>query len=604
MAGSKLSLSLLLLSVYCFLLLRVGSSREHGVHVKRVLIEGDILLGGLLPIHEPGPGGECGHVSVPGVQALEAMLFAIDRVNRDSSLLPGISLGVHVIDTCSDALRSVQGAMTFVHQDRGREEAFCADGSRPIHRKHKQPVCVIGPASRKEAPHVVAELLGLFKVPQISFSSTTSGLLPEFEYFFQTAPSETTQAAVLSDIMKALGWNYVSLVVTDERFYEQNADAFQTEAKMSGICIATYQKIPQDADADDIDRVIQRLLSSPRAVGVVVFSTAQQASSLLTAAERMGAAGRFVWLGGETWHRIDVLTASRGESVITLAHDQESVQLKEFAEYFSKLRAHNNRRNPWFGEYWEHHIKCVSESLSQGGVGEPCTCTVPTGEEDITVSQHKWARGVLDAVTAVSRALDHMQQEVCPRGRHGHRQCQEMSNQLDTELLRKFIANVTFTVARGEEVKFDSTRITPLTLPERFNVFSIHNKDGNTRFQEVGQWDGFSPSPLGLNPQSIRWPGHAEDNEDASSSSVQEEGTVLKEDDIPKSVCSDPCSPGERKVYQSGDTCCWVCARCATGEYLKDDVTCEECPEGQRANQDFSACEPTNEDEDADDIDD
>ncbi|XP_019639294.1 PREDICTED: metabotropic glutamate receptor-like [Branchiostoma belcheri] len=526
MAGVRFSLCLVLVSACCFSLLGVGSSREHGE--KHVLLGGDLVLGGLFPLHAAWPNGTCGHVSVPGIQALEAMLFAVDKVNRESSLLPNISLGVHVLDTCMDPSRSVQAAMTFVHTAGGTEDAMCADGSVPLHRRHahKRPVCVIGPASRQEALPVVAELLGFFKVPQISFSAATSDLVPEFEYLFQSAPSETTQAAILSAIVQTLGWNYVSLVVTDGRYYQQNAQAFQEEAKKSGrgICIASQLRIPHDADSADIDRVVQQLLRYPRAVGVVVFTTARQASSLLAAAKRLGAAGRFVWLGGETWHSKDVLRSSRGESVITLAHDhdQDSAMLKEFAEYFSKLRPHNNRRNPWFGEYWEHHIQCVSESLSQGGAGDPCVCT---GEEDVTVSQHEWVRGVLAAVRAVARAAHDMQQAVCPRS--GRRPCDVKLRQ-DTDILTKFIANVT---------------------------------------------------------------------------SGEEEEVMLREGGIPRSVCSDPCPAGHRKVSQTGDACCWLCVRCAPGEYLKDDVTCEHCPEGQRANQDLSACEPTNESEDVDDVD-
>ncbi|XP_078699736.1 metabotropic glutamate receptor 7-like [Branchiostoma floridae x Branchiostoma belcheri] len=502
--------------------------------------------------------------------------------------------------------RSVQAAMTFVHTAGGTEDAMCADGSVPLRRRHahKHPVCVIGPASRQEALPVVAELLGFFKVPQISFSAATSDLVPEFEYLFQSAPSETTQAAILSDIVQTLGWNYVSLVVTDGRYYQQNAQAFQEEAKKSGkgICIATELRIPHDADSADIERVVQQLLRYPRAVGVVVFSTARHASSLLAAAKRLGAAGRFVWLGGETWHSKDVLRSSRGESVITLAHDhdQDSAMLKEFAEYFSKLRPHNNRRNPWFGEYWDHHIQCVSESLSQGGAGDPCACT---GEEDITVSQHEWVRGVLAAVRAVARAAHDMQQTVCPRS--GRRPC-DMKLRQDTDILAKFISNVTFGVDSRQEVSFDSTR----RVPGRYSVFSIHNRyqDGDARFHSVGQWDGFSSHPLSLNPQDIQWPGDAKEKENATSSPVEEEEeeeeeAMLREGGIPRSVCSDPCPAGHRKVSQTRDTCCWLCVRCAPGEYLKDDVTCENCPEGQRANQDLSACEPTNESEDVDDVD-
>lgn len=54
-------------------------------------------------MHEKGAGmEECGRVNEDrGIQRLEAMLFAIDRINMDSAVLPGVSLGVHILDTCS-----------------------------------------------------------------------------------------------------------------------------------------------------------------------------------------------------------------------------------------------------------------------------------------------------------------------------------------------------------------------------------------------------------------------------------------------------------------------------------------------------------------------
>lgn len=70
---------------------------------REIRIEGDLVLGGLFPVHEKGGGvDECGRINEDrGIQRLEAMLFAIDRINNDPMLLPGVSLGVHILDTCS-----------------------------------------------------------------------------------------------------------------------------------------------------------------------------------------------------------------------------------------------------------------------------------------------------------------------------------------------------------------------------------------------------------------------------------------------------------------------------------------------------------------------
>ncbi len=36
-----------------------------------------------------------------GLQRMEAMLYAVDRINQDPGLLPDIRLGVNILDTCS-----------------------------------------------------------------------------------------------------------------------------------------------------------------------------------------------------------------------------------------------------------------------------------------------------------------------------------------------------------------------------------------------------------------------------------------------------------------------------------------------------------------------
>lgn len=68
---------------------------------RQVFSGGDIILGGLFPIHEAGRNGsECGILkAAQGVQRLQAMLFALDAVNHDDSILPGIKLGAQILDT-------------------------------------------------------------------------------------------------------------------------------------------------------------------------------------------------------------------------------------------------------------------------------------------------------------------------------------------------------------------------------------------------------------------------------------------------------------------------------------------------------------------------
>lgn len=63
---------------------------------------GDVNLGGLFPLHQPGPNGEyCGALRELGVlQRAEAMAFYINQINEDRLTLPNVTLGYVILDDC------------------------------------------------------------------------------------------------------------------------------------------------------------------------------------------------------------------------------------------------------------------------------------------------------------------------------------------------------------------------------------------------------------------------------------------------------------------------------------------------------------------------
>lgn len=77
-------------------------------------MEGDIVLGGLMMVHEREDTITCGPVMPQGgIQALEAMLYTLDRVNREA-LLPNITLGAHILDDCDKDTYGLEMAVDFI----------------------------------------------------------------------------------------------------------------------------------------------------------------------------------------------------------------------------------------------------------------------------------------------------------------------------------------------------------------------------------------------------------------------------------------------------------------------------------------------------------
>lgn len=81
---------------------------------KEAVVEGDLILGGLMMVHEREDSITCGPVMPQGgVQALEAMLFTLDWINQ-RNLVPGVKIGAHILDDCDKDTYGLEMAVDFI----------------------------------------------------------------------------------------------------------------------------------------------------------------------------------------------------------------------------------------------------------------------------------------------------------------------------------------------------------------------------------------------------------------------------------------------------------------------------------------------------------
>lgn len=90
----------------------------------------------------------------------------------------------------------------------------------------------------------VANLLRLFQIPQISYASTSAKLSDKtrYDYFSRTVPPDFYQAKAMAEILRFFNWTYVSTVASEGDYGETGIEAFEQEARMRNICIATSEK--------------------------------------------------------------------------------------------------------------------------------------------------------------------------------------------------------------------------------------------------------------------------------------------------------------------------------------------------------------------------
>lgn len=96
--------------------LNIGNSSFNANESLVIRTGGDIVLGGIFPMHELiNSSYPCGRVKEEkGIQRLEAMMFALDLIKNDTNLLPNITLGSLIIDSCGSDTFALEQSMEFV----------------------------------------------------------------------------------------------------------------------------------------------------------------------------------------------------------------------------------------------------------------------------------------------------------------------------------------------------------------------------------------------------------------------------------------------------------------------------------------------------------
>ena len=188
--------------------------------------DGDIIIGALFPIHHApqdknGYTKACGEIwEQYGIHRTEILLLTIDEINANPNILPNITLGWDIRDTCWYSPIAMKQSIDFVKNSiASMDESLknVSKSQRCARKKLSKPIAgLIGPGSSENTVQVQS-MLQLFNIPQIGYSATSINLSNKnlHEYFVRVVPSDRHQAQAMIDVLIRFNWTYVSTVHSD-----------------------------------------------------------------------------------------------------------------------------------------------------------------------------------------------------------------------------------------------------------------------------------------------------------------------------------------------------------------------------------------------------
>lgn len=176
-----------------------------------------------------------------GVQQLEAFLWAVDQVNRNSSLLPGIKLGALAFDSCDSKERTTRDISNFFSDSANKKPPVSS--SSP----NENNVVAFIAAGVTEIVKPVVDIVTPLSVPVIV--TEASGMVlhrkKHAPYPLQLAPSNEVRAAAILSLLQHFNWNYFSVIYLEDILENEDLHRYLVkEAKNHGLEVAQSVSLP------------------------------------------------------------------------------------------------------------------------------------------------------------------------------------------------------------------------------------------------------------------------------------------------------------------------------------------------------------------------
>ncbi|XP_069075495.1 vomeronasal type-2 receptor 26-like [Pleurodeles waltl] len=504
-----------------------------------------------------------------------ALIFAIEEINRDPELLPNLTLGYQIYDSCASEMKALHGTMSIFS---GKTESV------PNYRcQKKETLCgIIGDfSSATTLP--MAQLVGVYRYPQISYGALDPLLSDKLRFpsFFRTVPNELSVYEGIIQLLKHFGWTWVGILASEDDSGERAMRDLRTMITHSGGCVEFSYTLPTDPtsrNAKRIDQIVDAIQNCTAQV-IIVYSTSAS-MTLQFQYHSWEKLPHKIWIGTMSMSFSAASSSLDNLSVLngTLIFSIKEGQIPGFQDFLYDVNPLKFPDDNALLELWLLIFRCNIISTDDmlhlySPLSPLCSGNETLRLYDLAAINAFSFRFTYSVYMAVYALVHTLQGMYVSESRSGSA---AWGLQHD---FKPWKLNTFLMIAAGDNIIFDETGV----VSAKYDILNwVKFPNGSISGIKVGNFDlsALPGNQLSINQSSIIW---------------HSEGPNV--DLIPHSVCSESCPPGYRKAPIEGrPTCCFDCVPCAEGEFSnrtgKYVENCLKCPEDKWPNTRRDGCIP------------
>ncbi|XP_029440339.1 extracellular calcium-sensing receptor-like [Rhinatrema bivittatum] len=502
-----------------------------------------------------------------------AIMFAIEEINQSDHLLPNHTLGFHILDSCFSEVNALQDTLLQLSGGNLMLPNYKCEA-------HPALVGILGEVI-SAVSMVMARILGVYRIPQISFSAQHPMLSDKLQFpsFLRTFPADTLQPQAIAKLLRHFNWTWVGILFSNSDVTDLSSQKIRQEVADNGGCVAFLEKIDDRYPKKNLARVAEVIHHSSASV-IVCDCYEMHLKPILELLSPLNVTYKFwVFSAGltanphlftrESWRLLNGSFVFTGSTSV----------IPHFTDFLYRLQPSVYPWDTFLRLFWERAFGCQwkDQNTTHAEAGE--NVILCTGEEDLkaldpeifqlndlSISYHAYL-----AVYAYAHALQNMILDGAKEATFGT--LIDIHNIEPWQILH-YLWAVHFTTEAGDDIYFDANG----DVPTIFDIMNIQIlPDDTSELMRVGRYDArkLPGQEINLNLTAILW--------------------NQRYNQAPRSVCSESCPVGYRKSGRMGQpSCCFDCVACSAGQIANEtDITeCWKCLEDQWPNESRDKCLP------------
>ena len=537
---------------------------------------GDLNIGFLMNIQGPRSGDRLcgGPVSLTEIQQTEVVVKTVADINARDDILPNITLGLIILDTCRSPTIALARSTYFTPDAVACKMTSNSTDTCPgdilndpeaeiliVNQPHYDVVGVIGPGWSSQAVPV-SSLLSVFQIPCVSQSASSAELSDKsrYKYFSRVYPADQLRIVGMIDLILHFEWTYVIVLYSEGSYGETLSKHLEKGLKGTGVCFAFSHRIPSDADEEEYNWIVDELVKETKAKVIVSLMEYKHSVPMTEQIKKRKVDKKYIYVSGGWFYSTTTEHYDTREGSILF--NTLPVDIPGFNEFFLKRQPWKEPVQPWLLQLWEELLHCSWEVSKQDNT----SCynfgsleKMPNGY--VKLAKSSAAGRYADAALVFGNALHHLITDQCP---HVFTNPSLARNCVKGQTLLDYIRSTNINGTSGL-ISFDENG----DLKGKFQIQQVHkDRTGGYKLVNVGTWDSLSTSnKLKLDMNKFDF---------SVMKTTVESGMMMEEHEL-KSVCSESCPP-RHSIIRGNIPCCWECNECRPNEILsRNGSKCESC---------------------------